>query len=67
MTQVRFTTTGDTYTVEESERGKRTLRLLPDDDEGKLLLLDRSIFQRMKEAGVIVRADAAEVRERWEL
>ena len=65
--KVRFRNKPTTYTVKESERSKRTLRLLPDDDEGKLLLLDRSIFQRMREAGVIVKADAAEVRERWEL
>jgi len=63
--QVRFTTTGDKYTVEPTNG--RAIRLLPDSEDGKLLLLDKTIFARMKGAGVLVEVEEGEWRERWEL
>ena len=62
---VRFTTTGDKYTVKPTSG--RAIRLLPDSEDGKLLLLDKAIYQRMKDAEVLVEVEEGEWRERWEL
>ena len=62
---VKFTTTGDKYTVEPTPG--RAIRLLPDAEDGKLLLLDKTIFARMKDAEVLVEVEEGEWRERWEL
>jgi hypothetical protein len=65
MTRIRFTTNDAEYTVTESKRNHRIIRL--EDGKGDPLVLDRRIYQRMREAGVVVEADAKEKRERWEL